>query len=35
VPLDGRRLDAAAIAADASLAATIRQALDALRNNLR
>ena len=34
-PLDGRRLDAAAIAADASLAATIRQALDALRNNLR
>ena len=34
-PLDGRRLDAAAIAADASLAATIRQALDSLRNNLR
>ena len=30
VPLDGRRLDAAAIAADSALAALLRRALDAL-----
>jgi len=35
VPLDGRRLDAAGIAADPELAALLRRALDALRNNLR
>jgi len=35
VPLDGRRLDAAGIAADPALAALLRNALDALRNNLR
>ena len=35
VPLDGRRLDAAGIAADPVLSALLRGALDALRNNLR
>jgi len=30
VPLDGRRLDAAGIAADPGLAALVRRALDAL-----
>jgi len=35
VPLDGRRLDAAGIAADPVLSALLRRALDALRNNLR
>ena len=34
IPLDGRRLDAAGIAADAALAGQLRHALDALRNNL-
>src|SRR5690349_13374503 len=33
-PLDGRRLDAAGIAADPALSALLRRALDALRNNL-
>ena len=35
VPLEGRRLDAAGIAADPALAALLRRALDTLRNNLR
>lgn len=35
IPLDGRRLDAAGIAADPALASLLRRALDALRNNLR
>ena len=35
VPLDGRRLDAAGIAADPDLSRLLRAALDALRNNLR
>ena len=34
VPLDGRRLNAAGIAADSELARLVRSALDALRNNL-
>jgi chromate reductase, NAD(P)H dehydrogenase (quinone) len=34
VSLDGRRLDAAGIAADPALSALLRRALDALRNNL-
>ena len=34
VPLDGRKLDAAGIAADPMLARLLRAALDAVRNNL-